>query len=308
MAYVTGTANTMAGLLSSIQGACVANGWALVNTVLYKDGCYVDLSISSSIIGVIGGTGIDGGGVLTGKATGTGIGYIGMPIYFDVTAPFSFPCTYDVFINTNPDEVYVHVTFNTNCHQQLGWGKSNMPGLSGTGNWYIGGIKDRGSYGYCGPGYNSQTTPIPVEMGGTGYQNIGLWSCQQCQVSGGVDHGLDGTTSWSAGQAKSGGQGSWCGASTAVSLFYRQPNAWNGESILAPVRVYTARPSGFGSPVLECNGIRYVNIANLNDGQIITIGSDKWMVFPYARRGGSTGPTPGSGSLFVGHAFRYDGP
>ena len=291
MAYVSGTATSLAGLLSSIQSACTSNGWTLSGSVLHKGTCYAEISISGSVIQLISGTGIDGSNNLTGKSTSP-TAYMCGPLYFASTVEFTWPVAYDVFIGTNPDEVYVHVMFATNCHEQIGWGLSAMPGLLGSGNWYAGGNNHGGTYGYSGSNYGSPGTEIIINGSG---QAVALFASDRL-VSCGIDHALDGA-SWSGGY----------GARDIGSTFGRQPNQYNGESILMPVRCYASRPSGFISPVLECAHLRYVNNANLSDGQIITLGTDRWMVYPYARRG-SVDLQYGHGGQWGAHAFRYDGP
>lgn len=289
MAYVTGAANSLADLLAAIQNACTANGWTLAGSVLHKGTCYAEVSISGTVIKVQSGTGIDGSNNLTGRSTNPAA-YMCGPLYFSTQINFTWPCTYDIFIGTTPDEVYVHVLFATNCHEQVGWGLSAMPGLAGSGNWYSGGNNARASYGYVGP-YSNTTVETTLN---TGQSNAILLN--QYNASTGIHHSLDGP-SWDAG----------FGSQDGASAFFRQPNQWNGESILLPVRCYASRASGFKSPVLECAHLRFTNIANLSDGQIITLGSDRWMVFPLARRGGAAG-VPGTGSVWGGHAFHYDGP
>lgn len=290
MAYVTGTANSLTDLLTAIQNACTANGWTLSGNVLHKGTCYAEITISGSLIKLQSGTGLDGSNNLTGRSTNPP-GYMCGPLYFSTQVNFAWPCAYDVFVGTSPDEVYVHVLFATNCHEQIGWGLSAMPGLVGSGNWYGGGNAARGSYGYAGPYYS---TSVEVIAYGSGQSNAILLADRN--VSCGIHHSLDGP-SWDAG----------FGSRDGASMFIRQPNQWNAESILLPVRCYASRPSNFISPVLECAHLRYTNMANLSDGQVITLGTDRWMVFPLARRGGAAG-LPATGSVWGGHAFRYDGP
>lgn len=291
MAYVTGAANSLADLLAAIQTACTSNGWTLSGDVLHKDACYCEVTNTGSYIKAQSGTGIDASSNLTGRAN-TNAAYMCSPLYFDTTVEVTWPVTYHVFIGTGPDEVYVHITHDIDCHQQIGWGISGMPGLQGSGNWYAGGNADRGDYGYSGFFY-SRGSGEEIINGRS--QSIALFANSN-GASSGVDHALDGA-SWSLGK----------GCRDAVDIMVRNPNSWNGESLLVPVRCYANRPSGYISPVLECVHLRYVVIDNLSDGQIITLGTDRWMVFPWARRGGE--PTIyATGSGPAGHAFRYDGP
>lgn len=288
MAYVTGTANSLADLLVAIQNACTANGWTLsAGGVVSKGACFSELKVSGAYITIRGGKGVDGSGNLTG-ATDTAAGYFcvisGPGQSYGITVPFTWPATYFVHVLTAPDEVYVMVNHDGNFYQTIAFGQSAMPGLVGTGNWYCGGVRQTDArFGYTG--INS------VPQGDNGYMPTSLF----CNPNGarGVDHELDSAT-WAV-------EGAW---RDWASSFWRQPNQWNQESILLPIRVYASRPSGFVSPVLECAHARYVNIANLVDQQIITLGTDKWKVYPWMLRSTTTA----NGSQYAGHAIRYDGP
>lgn len=294
MAYVTGTANTLADLLTAIQNACTANGWTLsTGGVLSKGTCYAEVKSSGGYITVRGGTGVDGGGNLTG-ATDRGIGYLGVALA-DSTTPvaFGWPVTYFVHVLTSPDEVYVVVNYGVTYYQQIAWGQSAMPGLTGTGNWYCGVTPPSTTqYGGVAAGSGEYTS--------TRYGGTSLF-CRWYDVgtAHGVHHALDSAT-WADINAVNG----WWPAQG------RQPNRWNQESILIPIRVYASRPSGFISPVLECQHARFVNIANLSDQQVITLSTDKWKIYPWWRRGAvyDSGSTAKNGSGPCGHAIRYDGP
>lgn len=287
MAFVTGTANSLADLLTAIQNACTANGWTLAGSVLYKGTCYIEVANASTNLTVRGGTGIDGSNKLTG-ATDAASGTLCVPANVGNTTsvPFTFPAAYDIHIHTAPDEVYVVVNYNASYYQIMGFGQSSMPGLVGTGNWY------------CGNGSGRSDPPSALGEGASsGWNGSRSLFCSTHQNFG-VDHRLDSVT-WAV-------EGAW---RDWASLFWRQPNQWNGESIFIPIRVYAARPSGFISPVLECAHARQMNIANLNDQQVITLGSDKWKIYPWWARGTAwqTNGSGGTNTGVCGHAIRYDG-
>ena len=290
MAYVTGTATSINDLLSAIQNACTANGWTLSGSVLHKDGCYVDIHINGSLISIKGGTGIDGSDNMTGVCdTHYGQFCIDSPRsgWFD-RVNFSYPAEYFIHINKNPDEVYVIVKWEIEYYQMLAFGQSAMPGLNGSGNWYLG-TRNQRYYGITDSGedFGSRSTGFSLFCRGT-HRDI---------ESFGVDHGLDGQSKqWKV-------EGSW---RDWRSLALRQPNRWNSESILQPVRVYVNRPSGFVSPVLECANARFISVKNFDPEQVFSIGTDKWKVYPWIRKG--PGGTYSNSSGYFGHAIRYDGP
>lgn len=297
MAYVTGTANSLTDLLTAIQNACTTNGWTLSGNVLHKGTCYIEMKINTisggggyygqTVIAVQGGTGIDGSNNLIGRSN-TGAGLLCGGVWLSTgVVPFAFPAIYDIAIHSAPDEVFVTVNYSNNSYQSCGFGQSAMPGLVGTGNWYAGAAQAYSpSGGYYYPGWSSSGDVI------NGTNSVALFAPSNTQ---GVDHSLD-AVSWTTEGA----------IRDLSSLLLRQPNQWNGESVLIPMRVYASRPSGFVSPVLECAHARFVSIANLNDKQVITLGTDKWKVYPMFRR--STALNDSFGSWYAGYAFRYDGP
>lgn len=298
MPYVTGSTNSIAGLLTAVQNACTANGWTLQGNVLSKGGCYVSLSVSGSTLALIGGTGIDGSNNLTGTSD-QGNAYLGqsLALYNQAPVAFGWPVTYFVHIGTLPDEVHVVCNYGGTLYQTMAWGKSGMPGLVGSGNWYCG-PSAGGSYG----GVNSW---IEYSLGG--YAATGASFARLYSTGGmGVDHELDAAT-WALD-----GKSSTSFAGNELSgIMMCQPNQWNSESILFPIRAYAARPSGYYSMVLECAHARAVNLQNLNDQQIITLGTDNWKVYPWYMRSTSTGmngQASNQGSGFCGTAIRYDGP
>lgn len=291
MAYVSGTASSLSDLLTGICNACTANGWTLSGNVLHKGTCYAEVMISGSVITIRGGTGIDGSNALTG-ATDQQTGQLGIVVY---SIAFGWPVTYEVFIGTAPDEVYVVTAYATNYYQQIAWGQSAMQGLAGTGNWYCG-CRPKMDYRFE---YNGFDLTGETSNGDSPLVSIFGRNDDGANFCHGVDHQLDGAGGWNDIEA----------TQDMISLMLRQPNQWNGESILIPIRVYVSRPSGFISPVLECAHARFVNLANLNDGQILTLGSDKWKVYPFLHRTASQSYSGyASGSWYAGHAFHYDGP
>lgn len=294
MAFVTGTANSAADLLAAVTAACTANGWMLSGSVLSRGGCFAELTIASGIVRVQCGRGIDGGNALTGRAD-KAPGRIGGTVTdraTSVSVPFAWPVTYFIHVLSAPDEVYVVVRYNNTYYQTLAFGRSVMQGLANSGNWH------------SGMSALSNSTAVRSDGEYTGFANGGGFSLF-CQAAGtdnatAVDHGLDAVASW----AIYGAHVDW------ASLHWRQPNVWNSESILIPIRVYASRPSGFISPVLECAHARFARFGPIDVEQVITIGPDRWKVYPWWYRGAAytTGGGNGRGTGIAANAIRYDGP
>lgn len=90
-------------------------------------------------------------------------------------------------------------------------------------------------------------------------------------------------------------------------------NVWNSQSILVPIELQFKALSSFFMYLGFLEHIRYVRIDNYNSGDIITLGADKWKVYPLIEknlitRDGETGVSVGTGhSGSIGFAVRYDG-
>lgn len=63
-------------------------------------------------------------------------------------------------------------------------------------------------------------------------------------------------------------------------MFNRTPNLFNQITPLLPAIMYVGRGSDLFSPIGEIQDFRIVNMANYNPGDIVTFGSDEWVVFP----------------------------
>lgn len=294
MAYATGTASSLSDLRTAIINACTANGWSLSGDVLSRGGCYVRLQVLSGGLQILGGNGESGGNVTTPGPRVCRIGELSQ-------APLAWPMTYHVFINTNPDEVYVVVNYSSVFFQWMAWGRSEIS-LPGSGNWYgatLGPIDN-----FLGGISLSQT--IGGLISGNSASSGGLFwtNAQISNQNSHIHHGLDGA-GWSDNLTATLAQAIGA-ASTLISI---SPNAWNSEAVLIPIPVCILRPSNFYSIVLQNRHARYTRVDNLSAGQVLTIASDQWMVFPWLcknteSRNGSSGSVIGHSGTF-GWAIRY---
>ena len=137
MAYITGSAASFADLQTAIQNACTANGWTLSSGILSKNGCFFQLVAGTSDgyaqLQLFGGTG-QSGTTLTGQPPSN----YGAKICSNNGNVIAFPINYEIHLFTNPDEVYCVINYNSDFYQQLSFGKSDVPGIGGTGAWFSG--------------------------------------------------------------------------------------------------------------------------------------------------------------------------
>lgn len=299
MSYATGTATNMADLLAQFQGACTAAGWTLAGSVLHRGDCYASLVAGTDALTLTGGNGIDGANALIDPSES---------VYFhDITYGigssdgWEWPATYFCF--TFATETYLVARIQSDAYVVLGFGASPMAGVAGTGNWITSVF-----------GTNSSTSSYPYIFWDHGrylYQGSAA-----CLFSYSIN---DSASNWNAYiHVDPDGTGAGWQAALAQPftnwLSAAQPNAWNSESALVPIQPGHFAPENtmrfIGAPLTHA---RYVRIDNLAPEQVVTIGQDRWMIFPWWRKNAAErnrGIVSG-GHLYTGtfgYAFRYDGP
>lgn len=295
MGYYNGTANDIAAVRSALVNACTLEGWAWNSSteMLSKGAMFLRLQVVSNDLTLL---------ARTSAASGDAPGVVRMgPIGGNVVQPaLTFPVAYEIFVFS--DEIFMVINYSIDCYQWCAFGESQVAGLPGTGMW-VGATKDASSYN----GTNG-VLMTPTDGGST---------FQVCPaLSWGTNAYLEGNF-WLHSDLDS--QGWWLGPLTAtnavgitalVPLIGVLPSAWNSEAVLLPIRFYKVRPSSKISLTGDVNNARYTRVDNYGPGEIITLGADRWKVYPWYRkntsvRNGGHGITH-SGTF--GWAIRYEGP
>lgn len=80
-------------------------------------------------------------------------------------------------------------------------------------------------------------------------------------------------------------------------------SAITGRTLLMPAWLYGERASNLSSPLGFPPGIRWVKLDYLTPGDVLTLGTDQWKVFPVIRKNGSTGQV-NSGTY--GYAYKVN--
>lgn len=286
MPYYTGSAANMSQVRDAIVNACTANGWSWSNEVLAKGGPSFRLSLSNGFLRIkgIAPAGESPGEPRMGPFVAPG----------SQSHPLVWPVTYHLFIH--PGEVYCVIRYGVDVYQWLAFGRSQIAGMPGNKSWFGASASlDAMSYGIAGSagGFNA--------VAGY-YQNYSCFAPALFFINGGnvafaTSFIFDGFADrWTVSSFDS---------AAASPLLALQPSEWTSESALIPIRSYVARPENKISLAAELEHARHISIANLEPGQIITLGNDHWMCFPWYRKavafsGDTTGP--------LGWAIRYDGP
>ncbi len=323
MAYETGTTTGFSDLVTRIETFAVANGWTKTGNVIHKGDVYVKMSVDFAYISSVnrywikleGGTGVSAG-ELTG-ATPAGVKLSEYPI---LTEKVSLPATYHIFSHVSPDFLLVVLNANTTDVQWLTFGSMEKYG-TWNGGTYIGAPFNDAFKGETT--WNHSFTTIGLEHGATDWSNgCGLWMgalhqytynnpahrtyygsmMLRCDLEANIDASGWLTNSYHTGYYPPSYPASFNGSALQHEQPYYQPNTFNNQTTLTPVVVTLLRPSQkisiIGNPV----HVRYINMKYFNMGDIITLGTDKWMVFPHYQLD-ATDPVK-----CLGFAVKYDGP
>lgn len=300
MAYQTGLANDAADLQSTLETFCQTNGWTLSGGVLSKGLSNIKLTAGDSNreIKIQGANSAD---FLSGVCAKFG------RIWIDTAY---WPATYHFFAHTGPDTVVCVVQYNTNYFEWLAFGDAIKHGDYTGGNWF-GAVRENFNYGV----YLKPTESVINSSGGRSsgalFWNVTIsGTYRSCFLHAEID-----------GYTWPGDNG---GTSTpwpsfpqyADPLHQRTPNAWNSQPVLLPFWLFLKRPDTFVSLIAELGHIRALRVDNHNPGDLITLGSDQWMVFPWFLKNSAQrdGPSSSMTSSDLGHtgtfgwAIRYDGP
>lgn len=326
MAYVTGSAASMSALLSALQGACTANGWTLSGNVLHKGSCYAEVLVSSYYtasghLSVCAGNGIDGSNNLTDRAPNESyLGALRATASGGAWVGLTFPLTYNVHVHASTDEVWLLVNYDTDYWQWLSFGQIPAPGNLGTGNYHCAPIhKTSGSTQLSSVSMLSQ--PEATSYTGSDFPTCIPFAkfTNKSNMGNGFIHGVidasTGVPAWCSGQPTS---MSATASNYATSMYFaaklwsRTPNAWSNEAVLVPIQIAQMRASSKLSLIAQMKHARYVRNDFIEPGAIITLGIDKWKVYPCFRRDVSnrdgTGTSGGNHSGTMAIAVRYDGP
>ena len=317
MAYITGSAASFADLKTAIENACTANGWTLSSGILSKNGCFFQLVAGTSDgyarLQLFGGTS-QTGTTLNGQPPSN----YGAKICSNVGNVISFPINYEIHLFTNPDEVYCIINYNSDFYQQLSFGKSDVPGIGGTGAWFTGAKRSDQTLTDTTRGDKVSMAvywPETVGVASNGGYTCGLFL-------GGSEHGgshnanfvhtgLD-ATPWRTGYGGDSALTGFKSAGSSVgSLLQQLPNLYNNANVLLPIKPTAVRSSGGITIIANPKNARYLRIDNVVPGEIITFGAEQWKCYPFYRkdataRNGVGWPGATHSGTF-GYAIRYTG-
>lgn len=325
MAYFVGTANSFSDLKSVLEAALRDTGWAEEGNFLSKEGTLVRFDAVDTGTSNARRLSVQ---VANSQSDLAPIAPYILPILGRTAADpdvWTWPVSYHIHALDAPNEVYMVVQYSS-FFQTLAFGRSPTPGVSGTGNWAhathfrtangLPTVRDNcckttpsgtGIASITSPGQYISPIPFFVNTVAQGYNQPG-----SSVIHGTTD--LSGQVSWSDPMEYLQQGNKFLGVESAtplVPLMACIPNDWNSEAVLLPCQIFQRRDEKKVSLIGELSHYRLTRNDYLPDGEVITIGSERWKVYSAYRRNtsernGLNIATDHSGT--VAFAVRYDGP
>lgn len=294
MAYYTGQCTSYQHLADILVEKCQVHGWAWQDGILSKDDLFIQIEVHHNLgISLLGGTGFQ-----SGILQNSSISPVRLGSPHDTGLQVVFPADYHLFIHTN--EVYFIVKSDLDKFYYLAFGKSSLiQGAQGNGLWLSATACRYGfwrsiniSVGGGGGGWGSPSAVAPF------FNRFSGWDVDVSNSF--ICHGMDGIL-WSSGQKPA--------YAIFEPLIDRLPTAYFADSPLLPYNIYLERPENKLSLICQFENARFVRVDNYEPEQILTLGHERWMVFPFFRKnineryGGDGIQHTGT----FGWAIRYEG-
>ena len=293
MAYYSGSANDMAALHAALVNACVSEGWAWDSSteMLSKGVLFLRLQVVSGYLTLLGRTSAAAGDM----PNVVRVGQIG-------SVAVTWPVAYEVFVFD--DEVYLVINYSVDYYQWAAFGRSVL-GQPGTGMYVAASLGSTAADSSIAMGVTAGGSGLPATTGAI------FWEVNAAPTSN--------RTAWVMSDLD--GQGWWLnttltgpklGPAPIAPLISLLPNSWNSEAVLLPIRAYKIRKESKISMVADLANARYTRVDNYSPGQVISLGDDRWKIFPFYRKnsvdrnGVPAGGVDHTGTL--GWAIRYEGP
>lgn len=306
MAYSQGTASNFESLKSAVESTLVADGWTFANGILSTQGAYFALTAATNKLSLIGGTG-ESSGILTGAGP--------RPVKIGGSATITMPFSYEIHSFKDALECIVVVKHDGEFYQQLSFGKSLLAGIGGSGGFYTGTssseVADTNPDGDGGKVRIIAGASAVGTLGNLG-MGCGLFfnaSNASSYATSYVHTGLD-VVGWRTEGYYLESQSAY-GVSHCAALLTSLPNLSNSATVLLPIKAIARRPSNRLTVVLNLNNVRYCRNDNIDAGEIITYGGEKWKVYPFYRKDGTLRDGVHGGAKHSGtfaYAVRYLGP
>lgn len=291
MTYQTGTVANLSALKTTIETFCTSNGWTKSGNVLHRGTVYWELVYQTATqvnLRLWCGDGIDGSNLLTNSQK------VGKMVDKNFNISLGNPFTYHFFMTPDQNNFFCIVNYQTDYIKHLCVGSLVKYGDWTGGEYYS--IAEPDENIWAGTGttqafdFASQATPVfrlqgnwnpcpffpnPISTSGRGGGSV-----LRCNI--------DGWTFRSNSHYFNtvGNDEEMVSAHlTTYRLIHAAFNPWNQEAILVPYFLHALRGSNDLSIIGKIDQIRVTRNDNYNIGDIVTLGSDQWMIFPFYKRG-----------------------
>lgn len=308
MAYYTGQCTSYQNLVDILVDKCQTYGWTWQDNILSKDNLFIKISVveqpvihyyfQGQGITLTGGTGKQGNQLINPSGISVRMGRtVANKLKIDY-----FPAHYHLFIFSN--EIYLLMKFNVDKFYYLAFGKSNLIHNAQANNLWLCATSNFFSHA-------SETLPEVIDIrvrGGGVSSDYGATAVAPFWTRGGFEnnwtnsvicHGFDNML-WSSTKSKT--------YATFEPLIERLPTAHFADSPLLPYNIYLERPENKLSLICQFENARCVRIDNYEPEQIITLGHERWMIFPFYTKNlmaRDAGFSTHTGTF--GWAIRFDG-
>lgn len=302
MAYQTGTASDFVALRTELFNFCQLQGYTLIGgQMLQKGDVYAQIEASTTAhLRMRGGTGQDGSGNPTGAPHALWTSMRGtLP---DGTVVV-WPITYHFHYRASPDAVFVAIEHNNGFSQHLLFGDMAKAANFVGGGYYSASWGD-GSFLSNGQ-IRLQQSCLNMEV--LPFQGL-FAQISGARFAGSYLHAETGGRTWFERSVNI--ANTLYTGESLYELRLRSLNPWNNGMNLVPWYLFGTNVSDNLIVLGELPQIRFCRMRHYNIGDVITIGADKWKLYPVLLKNASI-PDPGAGQFHSGDygiAVAYDGP
>lgn len=293
MPYYSGQVSNFVNLHAALVAAAQTEGWtwSAANNTLEKNGVAFEVIVNTTVnLRFRLGESVNGSGVLQNPMPAGQ--YYG---HYNGTGDYliTWPIDYKLFFKG--DSIVVSINYNTFMWQHVVIGRGRNLGVAGNCNFM---------FGTSGVALNTGSTNFPPFDYRSGYYTGALLAKEPAAF-----YGLTTISNDYVGGVGTGGPITYNRKCELMNNTSYQPSRVNGQVVLLPIQIAAQRPSSTYSYIAELPDIRVTRNTNFNDGDIMVLGPDRWMILPWFRRNVQT--PNGSSSQHSGtHAIAipYDGP
>jgi hypothetical protein len=288
--YETGTATGPADLVGKLVTFAQSLGWTVSTTttsnntvwpagsssgrVFSKGSLVFGVGWATDDLFIVGATAVNGSNpwnTQTGTSSTSGTAYGGRST--GMTGPYQ---AYHFFAGTSPDYIHIVVETTAGIFRHTHLGELSKAGTftggayaAGT-SWFMG--LGSGSLYYSGVP-NSTYHQVPFDASNQSYAGA-AWILR-ADIDGKTNNWVRQPTDVRGAIQRVGNPGT-----LTESLHERSPSEFNQLTPFVPLYLSVLRSASLYSPIGYPADLRFVNVTNFAPGEVVTLGSDQWMVFP----------------------------